>query len=261
MSILLTAVQSLDARLPDGPVHRTIVAFDVEGSTKRNNPAKGELRRNLYELVERALLAAGIGTKHLERLTDRGDGVLILIRPHDDVPKTVVLSRLIPMLTALLIEHNASVARPESQLRLRAVVHAGEVHEDDKGFYGDDLDAAFRLLDAPRVKNALKEAGASPMALVVSEEIFNGIIQQGYLDEGPFLPLVRVRVGRRLRRGWIHIPAPVSPDRPAAARRPKGQLSPAPLAIAPVNGHGQDQQANRGAGPGVNGSTPAGTRG
>src|SRR5208282_3809900 len=125
MSILLTAVQSLDARLPDGPVHRTIVAFDVEGSTKRNNPAKGELRRNLYELVERALLAAGIGAKHLERLTDRGDGVLILIRPHDDVPKTVVLSRLIPMLTALLIEHNASVARPESQLRLRAVVHAG----------------------------------------------------------------------------------------------------------------------------------------
>ena len=76
--------------------------------------------------------------------------MLILIRPHDDVPKTLVLGRLIPVLTALLAEYNASATRPELRMRLRAVVHAGEVHEDDNGFYGDDLDAAFRLLEAPR---------------------------------------------------------------------------------------------------------------
>jgi hypothetical protein len=231
MSILLAAVQSLDMWLADGPVHRTIVALDVEGSTRRNNTAKGELRRTLYELAERALQAAGIGPEHLERLTDRGDGVVILIRPHDEVPKTLTLGRLIPMLTALLIEHNASATRPELQLRLRAVVHAGEIHEDNRGFYGDDLDVACRLLDAPKLKKALQEEASSPLVLVVSEEIYNGIIQQGYLEGGSYLPLGRVRVGSRNRRGWMHVPAPMNPHQPAAMHRPRGQPPPA-LGIA-----------------------------
>jgi hypothetical protein len=258
MSILLAAVPTnLDVRLPDGPVHRLIFAVDIEGSTERTNPAKGELRRILYELLDQALEAAGIGARHLEPYTDRGDSVLILIKPHDDIPKTLVLGQLVPILTALLAEHNVAVVRPELRVRLRAVVHAGEVHEDDKGFYGDDLDAAFRLLEAPRLKKALKEATASPLILVVSEEIFNGIVQQGYLDGAVFELLVRVRVGRRQRRGWVHIPDPVSLDRPAVNRRPRGQLPSTQLSIAPVNGHGPRQPQTEpqygGGGSSVNG--------
>jgi hypothetical protein len=240
MGMLLTTVPSLDVRLPVGPVHRLIVAVDIEGSTKRTNPAKGALRRSLYGLLEQALEATGIAARHLEPHTDRGDSVLILIRPHDDVPKTLVLGHLIPMLTALLIEHNAAVTRPELRLRLRAVVHAGEVHEDEKGFYGDDLDVAFRLLDAPKVKMALKEAIASPLVLVISEEIFHAIVQQGYLDAGPYRPLGRIRVGYRNRRGWVHIPAPLNPGRPIAICRPKGELPTASLTIAPVSEDGQE---------------------
>ena len=121
MSILLAAVPtSLDVRLPDGPVHRLIFAVDIEGSTERTNPAKGELRRILYELLEQALEVAGIAARHLEPFTDRGDSVLMLIKPHDDVPKTLVLGRLVPILATLLAEHNASAARPELRMRLRA---------------------------------------------------------------------------------------------------------------------------------------------
>lgn len=258
MSILLAAVpNSLDTRPPGCPVHRLIFAVDIEGSTERNNLAKGELRRILYELLDRALEAAGIGARHLEPYTDRGDSVLILIKPHDDVPKTLVLGQLVPILTAMLAEHNAAVVRPELRMRLRAVVHAGEVHEDDKGFYGDDLDAAFRLLEAPRLKKALKVATASPLILVVSEEIFNGIVQQGYLEGAVFEPLVRVRVGRRQRRGWAHIPDPVGLDLPAVNRRPRGQLPSTQLSIAPVNGRGprqpQTEPEHGGGSPGVNG--------
>ena len=254
MSILLAAVPtSLDARLPDGPVHRLIFAVDIEGSTERTNPVKGELRRILYDLLDRALEAAGIGARHLEPFTDRGDSVLILIKPHDDVPKTLLLGQLVPILTALLAEHNVAVARPELRVRLRAVVHAGEIHEDDKGFYGDDLDAAFRLLEAAALKKALKKATASPLILVVSEEIFNGIVRQGYLDGASFEPLVRVRVGRRQRRGWAHIPDPLPPVRPTANRRPRSQLPSTPLSIAPLNGRGpwQPQREPELRGPGL----------
>jgi hypothetical protein len=244
MSLLLTAVQSLDARLPDGPVHRTIIALDVEGSTKRTNPDKRELRRGLYRLTERALASAGIAEKYLEPKADRGDGVMILIRPDDEVPKTVILGRLIPVLAALLSDHNATTTRPELELRLRAVVHAGEVHEDENGFYGDDIDAAFRLLEAPKLKKALADTPQSPLILVVSEEIYHSIVQQEYVDAGPFQPLVRVRVGHRFRRGWVNIPVPAPPEPSGADRRPQGRLAPAPrLAIAPVNGTGVNASA------------------
>jgi hypothetical protein len=254
MSILLAAVPtSLDARLLNDPVPRMIFAVDIEGSTERNNTAKGKLRQLLYELLDQALEAAGIAARHLEPFTDRGDSVLILIKPHDEVPKTLVLGRLIPILADLLTEHNASVSQPELRMRLRAVVHAGEVHEDSKGFYGDDLDAAFRLLEAPALKKAFKEAAAAPLILVVSEEIFNGIVQQGYLDDSSYWPLVRVKVGRRLRRGWAHVPEPLTPDQPGASRRPRGQLPSTPLSIAPVNGHGPVLPASSRPDHGVNG--------
>jgi hypothetical protein len=257
MSMLLTAVPSLDTRLPDGPVHRLIFAVDIEGSTERNNLAKGQLRRILYELLDRALAATGIAARHLEPYTDRGDSVLVLIKPHDEVPKTLVLGLLVPTLAALLAEYNTSATRPELRMRLRTVVHAGEVHEDNQGFYGDDLDSAFRLLEAPRLKKALKEATAAPLILIVSEEIFHGIVQQGYLDDAVFQPLVRVRVGRRQRRGWVHVPVLLTPDRVAASRRTGGQLPSAPLSIAPVNGHGlgqpRQEPEHRGRESGLNG--------
>ncbi len=87
------------------------------------------------------------------------------------------------------------------------VLHAGEVHDDGKGFFGEDLDVAFRLLDAPRFKTALKKATV-PLALVASEYIYQAVIKQGYegIDDLQYLPLVTVNVGDQRRRGWVPLP-------------------------------------------------------
>jgi hypothetical protein len=217
----LAAVRAPDARLDDGPVHRSIVVVDVEGSTKRTNPERGELRRMLYGLLDQALLAAGITPSHLEPLADRGDGVLILIRPLDDVPKTVLLARFLPALAALLTQQNVQARRPSLRLRLRAVVHAGEVHDDGMGFYGEDLDVAFRLLNSATVKRILRQTPASPLVAVVSEEIFCGIVRHRYFDGGPYQRRIQVRVAERQRRGWVHIPVQAGFDRSAGTRQIK----------------------------------------
>jgi hypothetical protein len=47
------------------------------------------------------------------------------------------------------------------------VVHAGEIHYDTNGCFGEALDIAFRLLDAAHVKKAL-QAAADPLILVIS---------------------------------------------------------------------------------------------
>ncbi len=174
---------------------------------------KEELRSQVYRLVREALGITGIDDHYYDPFTDRGDGVLVLLRPADELPKPLLLSRLIPALAGLLVSHNGSISPAEQprMLRLRAVIHAGEVHYDGKGFFGEDLDVAFRLLDAPRFKAHLRSATA-PLALVASDYIYQSIIRHGYdgIDHEEFLPLVTVKVGYQRRKGWVHLPRQVA---------------------------------------------------
>ena len=209
MRTRLAAVASLDDRRQTGPVYRSIIVLDLEESTARTNPVKGELRRVMYELLGHSLKAVAITGNRLEQLADRGDGVLVLVKPHDEVPKTVLLDRLIPLLTSLLADYNALAAQPALRMRVRAVIHAGEVHLDRRGCYGEAIDIAVRLLDSPRVKKELKHT-EQPLVLVISNEIHSGIVRQGYVDAATYLPLVRVRVGKRRHSGWLHVPDPVA---------------------------------------------------
>jgi hypothetical protein len=234
MSTRLAAVASLDDQRPAGPVYRSIIALDLEESTKRTNPVKGELRRVMYDLLGHSLEAVAITGNRLEPLSDRGDGILVLVKPHDEVPKTVLLDRLIPLLAALVTEYNARAAQPALRMRLRVVMHAGEVHMDRRGCYGEAIDIAIRLLDAPPVRKTLKQAEA-PIVLVISDEIYSGIVCHGYVDGNTYLPLVWVRVADRRHRGWVHIPAPVTSATVASlapGSRPAGASGSSALAIA-----------------------------
>jgi hypothetical protein len=189
---------------PNRAVHRTIVAVDIKDSTKRANAAKGRLRQAMYELLESAFRAAGITDNALEPLVDRGDSALALIRPADEVPKSLILDTAVPTLLELLTEHNQH--NPDRGFQLRVVVHAGEVHKDPRGWFGEDLDLAFRLLDAPELKRRLDTID-QPMVLVVSEAIYRSIANQGYpgIDATSFEPAVRVRLGDRRVRGWVQL--------------------------------------------------------
>jgi class 3 adenylate cyclase len=192
------------------PLYRAIVALDIEHSTSRPNPIKGELRNKTYELFETALRKAGIDNCHHDRFVDRGDGILALIHPVDQVPKALLLNRAVPVLSRLLTDYNASLpqhSEQQRQLRIRVVMHAGEVHYDANGCFGEALDVAFRLLDAARVKRALREM-ANPLILVISGDIYSSVVRHGYdgIDHETFHQLVRVQVAGRRYQGWIHLP-------------------------------------------------------
>jgi len=192
------------------PRHRTIVALDIERSTSRPDLVKAELRNKIYEMFDAALCSAGIHKRYRDRFVDRGDGVLALIHPVNQAPKALLLNQAIPVFNRLLTDHNASLPRPsgtQRQLRVRVVVHAGEVHYDANGCFGEALDVAFRLLDAARVKSTLREA-AGPLILVVSGDIYNSVVRHGYdgIDQHAFQPVVRVQIAGNRYPGWIHIP-------------------------------------------------------
>ncbi|MEQ0560803.1 hypothetical protein ABJI51_17080 [Amycolatopsis sp. NEAU-NG30] len=187
------------------PLHRAIVAVDIEGSTTRTNPARAQLRTVLFDLLDEAFLAGGISRKHRDAFVDRGDGALCLVRPVDQAPKPVLLATVVPTLGTLLGKHAES--RPELAFRLRVAVHAGEVHYDSRGPYGEDVDIACRFVDAPEVRRRLRSTTA-PLALVVSQELHRSVVRHGYpgIDHDAFTQVVTVKVGTQRVRGWLYTP-------------------------------------------------------
>lgn len=183
-------------------VHRIILAVDIEGSTKQVNSTKAQLRHAMYELVEEALRRAGIAETHRDPMVDRGDSLLVLIHPADDAPTSLILDTVVPTLTELLGSHNNN--RPECGFRLRVVVHAGDVLWDGRGWFGESLDVAFRLLDAADVKKGLTQTTA-PTVLVISDEIYRSVVCHGYegIDPQSFHPISPVRATGRSHRGWL----------------------------------------------------------
>ena len=167
------------------PVHRTILALDVEGSTRGTNATRRKIRERMYRILADALRGNPV-------LLDRGDGVIALFR---EVPKTLLLTTVVPRIAELLARE---------QFRLRVAMHAGEVGKDDRGYFGEAIDLTCRLLDAQSTKRALRTSAAA-LVLVVSDEIYRSVVCQGYdgIDATAFEPVVKVRLGGRVYRGWV----------------------------------------------------------
>ncbi|HWO67192.1 MAG TPA: hypothetical protein VNO31_44890 [Umezawaea sp.] len=187
------------------PVYRIALGVDIEGSTTRSNTEQRKLRKVMYRALGQALAVHGVGDDEVDRSLDRGDGAIVLFRSTDRVPKTLLLESVVPELSRLLGKHNAEF--PDLAIRLRAVLHAGEVHFDELGQSGEMLDVACRLLDAPRLKLALRETTA-PLVLVISDELYWSVVRHGYegIAAPSFAPLVNVETGSVARRGWVHVP-------------------------------------------------------
>lgn len=194
------------------PLHRAMVAVDIEGSTTRTNPARARLRTVLFELLDEAFLVGGITKKFRDGFVDRGDGALCLVRPVDQAPKPVLLTTVVPTLAELLDKHAES--HPELAFRLRVAVHAGEVHYDSRGPYGEDVDIACRFVDAKELRRQLGIT-AAPLVLVISPEMHRSVVRHGYpgIDHTTYFQTVPIKVGTQRLRGWLHIPE--------AARRPE----------------------------------------
>lgn len=182
---------------------RAILAVDIENSTSRPDHVKARLRQALYDLLECALHAGGLTDQHHDPFLDRGDGALTLIHSVDRALQARLLTDAVPELGRLLATHNTQ--RPDHRFRLRVVVHAGQVGYDHRGCFGEAVDLAFRLLEAPQLKRALRLTTA-PLVLVVSEDIYRSVVRNDHtgIDEQTFTPRVSTKINGRPHRGWVN---------------------------------------------------------
>ncbi|MGW1463547.1 hypothetical protein ACWCPT_04215 [Streptomyces sp. NPDC002308] len=202
------------------PVNSTILLLDIERFSDRDDVEQVYLRRMLYDLTDRALLAAGIDETRRRR-ADRGDSVMELIDAGASV--TALLRALLTELPAQLRSMNRQASR-SAQMRLRGVVAAGYVAVDrHDGWVGSDLNHACRLLDAELLKEALRER-PSDFALCVSDAVYQGIVRHSHTGvPSEEFHSVTLDSKNGPLAAWLHGPVPsagIRPKTPTAGQGP-----------------------------------------
>ncbi|MFD0150093.1 hypothetical protein ACWGQ4_18930 [Streptomyces sp. NPDC055721] len=188
------------------PVNRTILLFDIERFSRRDDVVQAVLRRTFHKIVDQTLEAAGVEATQQYR-EDRGDGLIVLLS--GDVAKTVLLRSLLATTPELLHEHNL-LASDSAQMRLRIVLAAGEVAHDPHagttgGLVGHDLNQACRLLDAEVLRSALAERRDEHCVLAVSAPVYEGVVRHGHRGVRPELfRRADVTVKDGVLPAWIH---------------------------------------------------------
>ncbi len=190
--------------MPIQPEHRSILGVDVEGfgRLERTDPIRLRLHRTLRDLLADAIRHAGAGPRQYD-LADTGDGFLATISPA--VAKSRLIDPLVAQLAAGIERHNQTVGHAE-QVRLRVVLHAGEVLRDPHPNVGHTAVFASRLLDARQLRACLA-ATSAPLVFAVSDWIYQEVVQHGY---GRIDPATYQRV-RMVAKGldvvaWVHVP-------------------------------------------------------
>ncbi|RSS59310.1 hypothetical protein [Streptomyces sp. WAC01280] len=188
------------------PVNRTILLFDIERFSRRDDVVQAVLRRTFHKIVDQTLEAAGVEATQQYR-EDRGDGLIVLLS--GDVAKTVLLRSLLTTTPELLHEHNL-LASESAQMRLRIVLAAGEVAHDPHagttgGLVGHDLNQACRLLDADVLRSALAERRDEHCVLAVSAPVYEGVVRHGHRGVRPELfRRADVTVKDGVLPAWVH---------------------------------------------------------
>lgn len=202
------------------PVHRTIVAVDVEsfGDQRRTNRNQVAVRDGLYEAVQEAFDQAGIPWID-QYHEDRGDGMFILVG--SEVPKSLFVESLPSNLASALRRHNDSHPDPE-QIRLRMALHAGEVNYDEHGVTAAAINLAFRLLESGALKRLL--AGSpDALAVITSSWFYEEVVRHSSVAAAAYRP-VQVTVKETTTTGWVCLPGDIGQSYAAPPRFHSGNI-------------------------------------
>ncbi|CCH28905.1 substrate-binding domain-containing protein [Actinosynnema sp. NPDC047251] len=198
---------------PRPAVHRTMLAVDVSGFGALGLSQQRAVRHGLYGALEAAFAECGVpwgddwdGTYH----EDRGDGLFVLVPA--GVPNSRVVSALPHALVGQLRRYNA-MFRPQTGIRLRAAITAGEVLNDGNGVMGAGLVLAFRLLDCAALREELKRRPGE-LALIVSDRFYQDVIRQDAGCDPDSYRRVTVDVKEVHGTAWIG-----RPDHPRTPQR------------------------------------------
>ena len=212
-------------------VHRAILIVDVENFSdpNRTNTHQLAIRETVYKVLQQSFAKASISWAKCVT-EDRGDGVLILIPP--TVPKSLLVEKLPAHLAEMLVQHNAGCPA-QLRIRLRVALHAGEVHSDAHGYAGTSINRAFRLIEAPASRAALRQSSGA-VALVVSDWFYDEVVRHCPDAEPSCFRKVHLTVKESKMTAWIRV---LEPDEWSMLRDTEPQVGKEAIETLPIIEH------------------------
>ena len=182
----------------------TVVLIDVATSANLDPRSQRRMRGELYAMVGEVVQYAGFNLESLH-LTDTGDGFRFLF-PYDVLPSTHVVDMFVLGLTAGLREHRQYV-REATRIRMRIAFDLGLIEPHLQGWMGAPLIRVARLIEAEPLRSALTADNRLDLVAVVSDELFETALRQGYGYIGPScFQAVRVLVKEFDGLAWLLTP-------------------------------------------------------
>jgi len=208
--------------------YRTFLAADIEsyGGLERSDSVRVQLRRRLTEWCSELFDEAGVVPGNW-LLQDTGDGWLLSVDPN--VSRSLLLDTVPGGLRDHLLAYNQNSPRAE-RLRVRLAMHAGDVLPDPEPFVGEATNHTCGLLDSEVLRACLR-ATTQPVAVMVSAEIYQGVVRRahGSLNPAEWHQVV-VEGKDEPADAWVHVPGDV--DAPARVRSAGAARAPY-LGLAP----------------------------
>jgi DNA-binding CsgD family transcriptional regulator/tetratricopeptide (TPR) repeat protein len=165
-----------EASTPD-LANRGLVGTDIEKYSRRSARDQHVAQQVYAQAVRQAASGAGLNLDDWLRQVS-GDGELTVL------PDGVHEPRLIGVMLPLLAKHLAGYNRsrpPEQRVRVRVAVHRGYIRLDGAmGFAGPPPVHVRRLLDSDPVRDLLRRRPTVNVAVIVSDEIYQEIVVNGY---------------------------------------------------------------------------------
>ncbi len=182
--------------------HKTIMAVDIAGynDPRRTTAHRLVVHEGFWDLMRTAFAEAGIPWDVLFR-ENTGDGAMIHLPP--EVAKADLVAQLPDRMLAELRRYNA-VHAEEANVRLRVALHAGEVYQGSHGTVSDANSFAFRLLDEPAAKKALKDSGAA-MVLIVSNSFYEDVVRADPAADAASYRRIPVQVKETKTEAWLRL--------------------------------------------------------
>jgi hypothetical protein len=161
------------------PAVRLCLAADVERYSRLRTPAAARAQAWLVDVLAQARAHAGIDESTVD-LQHAGDGQFAVLPPGLD--ESSVIPALIHGLESTLRDLNADL-NDHARLRLRVALHRGHIGPAPAGWVGDSVIAVHRLLDAPALRQALRDRPDADFALIVPDMLYRDVVRHLPLED------------------------------------------------------------------------------
>jgi hypothetical protein len=184
-------------------VYCSVVLLDVANSASRDHRGQLRMRDDLYEIMAEVTDDDGIDIESLQP-DDTGDGMRLII-PSEVMRPARVVDTFVTGLAAVLREHHQQSSE-KARIRMRACFDSGFVSEHRRGWTGEPLVRAARLIDANQVREALATDPGAHLVTVLSEPAYDVRRSRFTVIPPDCFQRIRVRVKEFDGTAWLLAP-------------------------------------------------------